>query len=194
MRAVWYDRQGPASEVMVTGELPTPEPGDRSDAGPAGGVRGEPFGHISAARRGASRISPGHPEQRRCGGDGQGWRWRAGAVGRQTGLAVQRTAQRTLDGHGRGVYRSGRGPRHRTAGPCVVRRGCHAGYSMHDSAWLRVRGRFGAGQDAADHRRGRRGRALCRATRGLGWGRGHRHRQFAGQGRLAPRPEGRHMW
>jgi NADPH2:quinone reductase len=27
MRAVWYDRQGPADEVIVTGELPTPEPG-----------------------------------------------------------------------------------------------------------------------------------------------------------------------
>ena len=27
MRAVWYDRQGPANEVLVTGELPTPEPG-----------------------------------------------------------------------------------------------------------------------------------------------------------------------
>jgi NADPH:quinone reductase len=26
MRAVWYDRQGPAREVIVTGELPTPEP------------------------------------------------------------------------------------------------------------------------------------------------------------------------
>ena len=26
MRAVWYDRQGPAREVLVTGELPTPEP------------------------------------------------------------------------------------------------------------------------------------------------------------------------
>jgi NADPH2:quinone reductase len=26
MRAVWYDRQGPANEVIVTGELPTPEP------------------------------------------------------------------------------------------------------------------------------------------------------------------------
>jgi len=28
MRAVWYDRQGPASEVLVCGELPTPEPGN----------------------------------------------------------------------------------------------------------------------------------------------------------------------
>jgi NADPH2:quinone reductase len=27
MRAVWYDRQGPAREVIVAGELPTPEPG-----------------------------------------------------------------------------------------------------------------------------------------------------------------------
>ncbi|HXT80789.1 MAG TPA: NADPH:quinone reductase, partial [Acetobacteraceae bacterium] len=26
MRAVWYDRQGPANEVLTTGELPTPEP------------------------------------------------------------------------------------------------------------------------------------------------------------------------
>ncbi len=27
MRAVWYDRQGPADEVLVCGELPTPTPG-----------------------------------------------------------------------------------------------------------------------------------------------------------------------
>jgi NADPH:quinone reductase len=27
MRAVWYDRQGPAQEVIVSGDLPTPEPG-----------------------------------------------------------------------------------------------------------------------------------------------------------------------
>ena len=27
MRAVWYDRQGPATEVLATGDLPTPEPG-----------------------------------------------------------------------------------------------------------------------------------------------------------------------
>ncbi len=29
MRAVWYDRQGPANEVIQTGDLPTPEPGLR---------------------------------------------------------------------------------------------------------------------------------------------------------------------
>lgn len=27
MRAVWYDRQGPAAEVLQVGELPAPEPG-----------------------------------------------------------------------------------------------------------------------------------------------------------------------
>ena len=27
MRAVWYDRQGAADEVLVCGELPTPEVG-----------------------------------------------------------------------------------------------------------------------------------------------------------------------
>ena len=26
VRAVWYDRQGPASEVLQVGELPDPEP------------------------------------------------------------------------------------------------------------------------------------------------------------------------
>jgi NADPH2:quinone reductase len=27
MRAVWYERQGPADEVVVVGEQPTPQPG-----------------------------------------------------------------------------------------------------------------------------------------------------------------------
>ena len=27
MRAAWYDRQGPAHDVLQVGELPTPEPG-----------------------------------------------------------------------------------------------------------------------------------------------------------------------
>jgi len=27
MRAVWYNRQGPADEVLVCGKLPTPTPG-----------------------------------------------------------------------------------------------------------------------------------------------------------------------
>ena len=31
MRAIWYDRQGPAREVLVAGELPTPAP-ERGEA------------------------------------------------------------------------------------------------------------------------------------------------------------------
>jgi NADPH2:quinone reductase len=27
MRALWYDRQGPAAEVLQAGELPDPQPG-----------------------------------------------------------------------------------------------------------------------------------------------------------------------
>jgi NADPH2:quinone reductase len=27
MKAVWYDRQGPAAEVLQLGELPMPQPG-----------------------------------------------------------------------------------------------------------------------------------------------------------------------
>ena len=34
MRAVYYDRQGPASEVLQIGELPDPEPGPRRGPGP----------------------------------------------------------------------------------------------------------------------------------------------------------------
>ena len=28
MRAVWYDQQGPAAEVLQIGDLPDPEPGE----------------------------------------------------------------------------------------------------------------------------------------------------------------------
>ena len=49
MRAVWYDRQGPATEVLQVGELPAPEPG-------AGEVR---------VRVTLSAISPGDTKKRR---------------------------------------------------------------------------------------------------------------------------------
>jgi len=49
MRAVWYDRQGPASEVLQVGELPDPEPGP-------GEVR---------VRLTFSGISPGDTKKRR---------------------------------------------------------------------------------------------------------------------------------
>lgn len=49
MQAVWYDRQGPAAEVLLTGELPDPQPG-------AGEVR---------VRNRFSAISPGDTKKRR---------------------------------------------------------------------------------------------------------------------------------
>jgi NADPH:quinone reductase len=51
MRAVWYDTQGPAREVIVTGELPVPEPG-------AGQVR---------IRLEASGVNPSDTYRRRGG-------------------------------------------------------------------------------------------------------------------------------
>lgn len=57
MRAVWYDRQGPANEVITAGELPTPEPGPRQVR-----VRLEASGvnpSDTYRRRGA--VPPEHP-------------------------------------------------------------------------------------------------------------------------------------
>jgi hypothetical protein len=44
MRAVWYERQGTATEVLQVGELPDPQPGP--GAHPL--LRGEPRGHEEA--------------------------------------------------------------------------------------------------------------------------------------------------
>jgi len=49
MRAAWYERQGPAADVLVIGEMPDPEPGP-------GEVR------IAVA---ASGINPGDVKKRR---------------------------------------------------------------------------------------------------------------------------------
>lgn len=57
MRAVWYDRQGPAREVLVTGELPTPEPGLGQVR-----VRLEASGvNPSDTYRRAGRVPPDYP-------------------------------------------------------------------------------------------------------------------------------------
>ena len=49
MRAVWYDRQGPAGDVLQAGELPEPDPG-------AGEVR---------VRVRFSGVNPGDTKKRR---------------------------------------------------------------------------------------------------------------------------------
>src|SRR3954463_13958430 len=48
MRAVWYDRQGAADEVLVCGELPTPDAG---------------YGEVRV-RLGASRVHPSDTHRR----------------------------------------------------------------------------------------------------------------------------------
>src|SRR6202011_6400281 len=104
MRAVWYDRQGAADDVLVWGELPTPEAGH-------GEVR---------VRLEASGVNPSHAYRRRGppameyprvvtnsdGGRGRPGRPRGTrALAGETSLALQRSAQRPLAGNRRGIHR-----------------------------------------------------------------------------------------
>jgi len=50
VRAVWYDRQGAAAEVLQAADQPAPEPRTARAAGPGHPVRGEPGGHQEAPR------------------------------------------------------------------------------------------------------------------------------------------------
>ena len=117
MRAVWYDRQGPANEVIVYGELPTPEPGtgevrvrlEASGVNPSdtyrrrGPVPAMEYPRVIPNSDGAGVID-------KVGADG------ARALGRQARLALQRPAQRPLDGHRRRIHRAQRRSGDRTAG------------------------------------------------------------------------------
>jgi hypothetical protein len=134
MRAVWYDRQGSADEVLVCGELPTPEAGH-------GEVR---------VRLEASGVNPSDTYRRRgppameyprvvTNSDGAGRVDQVGpgvfpALARQARLALQRSAQRPLDGYRGGIHcalgRSGE----RTSRPRLVRRGSDPGRAGDDSS------------------------------------------------------------
>lgn len=78
MRAVFYDRQGPASEVLQVGELPDPEPGP-------GEVR---------VRLAASGVNPGDTKKRR------GWLGSSMAYGR---IVPHSDGAGTVDAAGDGV-------------------------------------------------------------------------------------------
>ena len=67
MRAVWYDRQGPAAEVLQVGELPDPRARPRRGPGPRHALRGQPRRHEEAARlaRLVDAVPAGDPAQRR---------------------------------------------------------------------------------------------------------------------------------
>ena len=63
MLAVWYDRQGPADEVLQVGELPDPEPGPGRGSRPSPVLRGEPRRHQEAPGMAEilDALSPGDP-------------------------------------------------------------------------------------------------------------------------------------
>ncbi|HEV7824156.1 MAG TPA: NADPH:quinone reductase [Mycobacteriales bacterium] len=86
MRAAWYDRQGPAADVLEVGELPPPDPGP-------GEVR---------VRLAVSAVSPGDVKKR------QGW---LGAPMRYPRVVPHSDGAGVVDAVGRGVDRARRGRR-----------------------------------------------------------------------------------
>ena len=65
MRAVWYDRQGPADEVYQDRRAADAGTRPAAGPGPAGSLRRQSIRHLSPPRRGAGGVSARHPEQRR---------------------------------------------------------------------------------------------------------------------------------
>ena len=67
MRAVWYDDQGPAADVLHVGELPDPEPGPGEVRVRVARLRRQPRRHQEAARlaRLVHALPAGDPAQRR---------------------------------------------------------------------------------------------------------------------------------
>ena len=103
MRAVWYDRQGPAREVLVCGELPTPDPGpgevrvrlEAAGVNPSdtyrrrGPVPAMEFQRVVTCSDGAGtidRVGPGVPEH--CVGR-RVWLYNGQRNGRWMGTAAE---------------------------------------------------------------------------------------------------------
>ena len=168
MRAI-YDRQGPANDVLVQGELPTPEPG-------TGAVR---------VRLEASGVNPSDTYRRRgavpaeyprvipnsdgAGIDRQGRPDGPRALGRQASMALQ-LGQRNgrLDGHRRGIYFTERRSGYQLPSHVSFAEGATLGIPGNDRACCVFAARSASGQSRAGNRGRRRGRALCRATRRMG--------------------------
>ena len=85
MRAVWYERQGPADEVLQVGDLPARSL-VRETCAYESGSRGEPGRHQEATRLAglADALPVRHPAQRRCGDCRRGGtRRRPGRIGQR---------------------------------------------------------------------------------------------------------------
>ncbi len=158
MRAIWYDRTGPAREVLQYGERPDPEPGQGQALVRihASGVNPSDVG-MRGGRRGPHGLSADHAQQR--------WRGRRG--GRGTGRFPRWVGKRVWFYNGQ---RNGRA--FGSAAELIeldtdllsdlpdgvsFAEGADARHSLHDRAPQRFSGRAGAGPyRAGDRRRGGR--------------------------------------
>ena len=147
VKAVWYERTGPAADVLTFGEMPTPVagPGEVRIRLEASGVNPADVG-----RRGGSYRAMEYPRVI-PNSDGAGIIDQVGdgvarLASRAAGLAVQRPAQRPRLRHRGGIYRACRASGDAVAGPAVVRGRRHAWHSLHDRVVLPVRRRADRGQ------------------------------------------------
>src|SRR5829696_1891206 len=154
MRAAWYERGGPAREVLTVGEMEDPRPGPREVLVRAG-LRSQPRGGQEARRLDGlrDRLPARYPPQRRRGCGRGRRRGRLLLPPRRAGVGVGHAKQETLR-HRRPVRR----PTERTSRP-PARRGRLRGRCMprHPGAHgppLRLSRRARLGQDRA----------------GVGWG------------------------
>ena len=146
MRAVWYDRQGPANEVLVCGELPTPEPGNYevrvrleaagvnpSDAGRRRGpTPAMEYPRVVTCSDGAALSIASGRWCRKAGWAERVWLYNGQRNGRWMGTAAEYIALNV--------------DLVTAAGARVICRGRHPRRPRNDCALLRVRCRSGAGR------------------------------------------------
>ena len=184
MKAVWYERTGPAPEVLTYGEMPTPVAGpgevrvrlEASGVNPAdvgrrgGGYRAMEYPRVIPNSDGAGIIDQVGDGVTRLKAGQRVWLFNGQRNGRAFGTAAEYIA---LAEH--------------LVTPLPDNLSFAEGATLGIpgmTAWtcLYLR-RPDRGTDGAGHRRRRRRRSLCRATCQMGRRQGDRDRQFGGQGR-----------
>ena len=190
MRAAWYERNGPAREVLRVGEMPDPVTRPGRGSGPDPRLGRQPLRRQIAGRRaGADRLSPCHSSERWRRNHRRGRRRGGPLAGRAAGLDLQRPMAAALR-HGRepggaAGWLDGAAARERQ-----LRRRRLSRHSRLDGSSGGLLRRAGGAQDRAGHGRGGRRRPLrdpaCPLGRGAGPGHGEQRgesRSCAGRGR-----------
>ena len=183
MFAAWYEKNGPAAEVMKTGELPDPEPGGGRGARAVACVGGEPVRRQGARRQPPDPLAETDTEQRR--------RRRHRPRGQRRDIA-QESATACGPSTASGSARSAPARnilRCRRRSPCRCRRlliweqGACLGIPVMTAHRCLFADGPVKGKNCAGYRRRRRGRALRHPARQVGGG-GERHhdREFRGKG------------